>query len=123
MRRSVETTCTFAPLKTLCWKRSRLGGQGRSENAGTGSRGLGGEEAPAAAAEDAAGGREGEAAGTAGRAGGEAGEAESAAEPVAAPRQRVRTSRKLLGSHVDSLDTGSSVFMHPLPPEVLLRSP
>lgn len=66
MSRSVETRCTFAPLKTLCWKCSRLGGQGRSENAGAGSRGLGGEEAPAAAAEDAAGSGEGEAAGTAG---------------------------------------------------------
>lgn len=66
MRRSVETGFTFAPLKSLCWKHSRLRGQGRSESAGTGSGGLGGEEAPAAAAEDAAGGREGEAAGTAG---------------------------------------------------------
>lgn len=101
MSRSVETRCTFVPLKIVCWKRSRLGGQGRSEIAGARSRGLGGEEAPAAAAEDAAGGGEGEAAGTAGRAGGEAGEAECAADPVAAPQRRVRTSRKLLGSHVD----------------------
>lgn len=119
----METRCTFPPLKAPCWKRSRLGGQGRPENAGAGSRGLGGEEASAAAAEDATGGGEGEAAGAAGRAGGAAGQAESAAEPVAAPQQRVGPVGKLLGSRVESLDTGSSVFMHAVPPEVLLCSP
>lgn len=111
------------PAKVLCWKRPWLRGQGRPENASAGSRGLGGEKAPAAAAEDAAGGGEGETAGTVGRAGGVAGQAESAAEPVAAPQQRVGPVGKLPGSHVESLDTGSSIFIHPVPPEVLLCSP
>lgn len=56
--------CVFAqaPQRECHWLR----GQGRLDQASAGSRGLGGKEAPAAAAEDAVGNGEREAAGTAG---------------------------------------------------------
>lgn len=65
------------------WECHWLRGQGSHDNASAGSRGLGREEAPAAAAEDAVGGREREAPGTTGWARGEAHQTESAATPVA----------------------------------------
>lgn len=56
--------CTY--IQAPQWECRWLRGQGSPDQASAGSRGLGGEEAPATAAEDAVGDGEREAAGTAG---------------------------------------------------------
>lgn len=78
-----QIKCVYIYTKDQHWECHWLRGQGSHDNASAGSRGLGREEAPAAAAEDAVGGREREAPGTAGWARGEAHQTESTATPVA----------------------------------------